>query len=109
MKIIIHTADPLLYFTLFSFCPIILHYPIIILSSKSQSIDFLQTHIANAKTYLSENPTKKCIKAATVFDIHPTILYTLIACVTKPVSEKQRGKNNKILVEHQEKAIYHFV
>ena len=79
------------------------------MSSKSQSIDPLQTRIANAKTYLSKNPTKKRIEAATVFGIHPTTLYTSIARDTKPASEKQRGENNKILAEHQEKAIYHFV
>ena len=109
MKITIHAADLLSYFALFSFCPIALHYPIIIISSKSQSINFFQICIANAKTYLSENSIKKRIEAAIVFGIHLTILYTSIACDIKPASEKQRGENNKILAGHQEKAIYHFV
>ena len=109
MKITIHAADPPSYLILFSFCPIALHYSIIIMSFKSQDIDLFQSRITNAKTYLFKNPTKKRIKAVTVFDIPPTILYTSIACNTKSVSEKQRGRNNKILAEHQEKTIYHFV
>ena len=67
----------------------------------------------NAKTFLLENPTKKPIHAATVFGIFPQTLYSLIARDKKPGSEmkksEHKGGNNKILEEHQEKAIHHFI
>ena len=68
------------------------------MDSVSQSINPLRTSITNAKTFLSDNLAKKPLHAATLFGISSQTLYTLIARNKKPVFEKQRGENNKILV-----------
>ena len=80
------------------------------MDSASQHVNFLKIRIANAKTFLLENLTKKPIHAATVFDIFSQTLYFSIARDKKPDSEMEKnehkGGNNKILEEHQKKAIH---
>lgn len=84
---------------------------IITMGFVSQHINPLQMRIANPKTYLLENPIKKPAHAATIYDIFPSILYSLIIHNKKSVSKTSgnKGGNNKILGEHQKKAIHDFI
>ena len=78
----------------------------------------LQTRISDAKTFLLENPDERTACAAQIFKIRPTTLYSSIATDMKSSfsdmkssssAKSARGGQNKILEEHQVKAIYHFI
>ena len=71
----------------------------------------LQTRISDAKTFLLENPDERTACAAQIFKIRPTTLYSSIATDKKSSSSAKsaRGGQNKILEEHQVKAIHHFI
>ena len=78
----------------------------------SNFIDFLRACIHNAKVFLRENPTEKIAAAAVMFKLSHSTLYNLLTCNKKPKS-RARGKKhsgqNKILKEHQEKAVKQFI
>ena len=84
----------------------------------------LQTRISDAKTFLLENPDERTACAAQIFKIRPTTLYSSIATDKKSSfsdmksssnkkssssAKSARGGQNKILEEHQVKAIHHFI
>ena len=64
-----------------------------------------------------ENPDERTACAAQIFKIRPTTLYSSIATHMKSSSNKKSsssaksagGEQNKILEEHQVKAIHHFI
>ena len=70
-------------------------------------MDTVSTCIIDAKTFLKENPKETIACAARIFQLPETTLYNSIIRSKKPV--KKTGGHNKILEEHQVKAIHKFI
>ena len=82
------------------------------MDSVSSPIDSLRARIHNAKAFLRENPTEKIAAAAVMFELSHSTLYNSLARDKKPKSRARGGKHggqNKILKEHQEKAVKQFI
>ena len=78
----------------------------------SSPINFFQACIHNAKVFLRENSTEKIAAAAVMFELSHSTLYNSLARDKKPKSRARGGKHggqNKILKEHQEKAVKQFI
>ena len=67
----------------------------------------ISTRICNAKEFLHENPTEKTTTAARVYNLPPSTLQSSIDRTHKP--RTGHGGHNKILLDHEKKAIHQFI
>ena len=116
--------DHLNYYHIYYHIIILLSHHKSLLSISTMDSVSLQTRISDAKTFLLENPDERTACAAQIFKIRPTTLYSSIATDKKSSfsdmksfsnkkssssAKSARGGQNKILEEHQVKAIHHFI
>ena len=69
--------------------------------------DSIATRVQNAKQFLLENPKECIVCAARIFNLAETTLYSSIEREKTP--PKKTGGQNKILEEHQVRAIHEFI
>ena len=69
--------------------------------------DSIATRVQNAKQFLLENPKESIVCAARIFNLVDTTLYSLIEREKTPL--KPTEGQNKILEEHQVRAIHEFI
>ena len=65
----------------------------------------LSTCICKAKEFLQKNSTEKAITVACIYNLPPS---TLCSSISRPTTAG-RGGYNKILQEHQRKALHQFI
>ncbi len=66
----------------------------------------LSTRIRKAKEFLQENPDEQTITVAWIYNIGKT---TLRSSISRRPAVSDRGRQNKILQEHQQKALHQFI
>ena len=73
----------------------------------ANQVDNISTRICNAKEFLQQNPTEKTRIAACIYDLHPSTLQSFIDRAHH--TKTRRGGHNKILQDHEKKALHQFI